>query len=97
MNALAWQLSPYLLMVMFVSSFAYIYDGLGVGLTWGAPLRNSVMVGSIVGFFPLATLSVLQGSPSVLWLAFLAFAGMRSSVLAFTAERWLARISSMDN
>lgn len=95
-NSLAWSLGPYFLLALVLANFSYIYDGLGIGLTWGSELRNSVVIASLVGFAPLALLAVHWRSPVTLWLAYAVFSALRSGILGWNSERKLARIS-MEN
>ncbi len=60
---------------------AWIYDGVFIGLTWGARLRQAALW-SASAFTPGALYAWSTGSATALWLAFLAFTGARALTLA---------------
>ena len=71
----------WLVPVLTVGSIAYIYDGLFIGLTAGRALRNSMLVSALVGFLPLALLSLRLESNHLLWTAMLAYMAVRAASL----------------
>lgn len=93
-NALAQSLLPYFALTLVAANFAYIYDGLCTGLTWGTHLRASVIVAALFGFLPLAAVAVFLHSVVWLWIAYLVFSLLRSLYLGWRSETILdSRIS----
>ncbi len=85
---LAVTYGPWLVPTLLIGSFAYIYDGLFLGLTAGRPLRNSMVASTLLVFLPLAITAVKLGSNHLLWLAMVGFMVTRTASLAW-AERGL--------
>lgn len=56
-----------------IGSFCYIWDGIYVGLTATAEMRNSMLIATIGVFFPLYFLTVNSLGLHALWLAMLGF------------------------
>ena len=79
---------PWLVPTLLIGSFAYIYDGLFLGLTAGRPLRNSMVASTLLVFMPLAITAVRLGSNHLLWLAMVGFMVTRTASLGW-AERGL--------
>ncbi len=73
--------------VLFLGTFAYIYDGFFLGITEGRVLRNSMFASLFLGFVPVAILAHLQKSENLLWLAFLIFMVFRGATLAIQKQR----------
>jgi MATE family multidrug resistance protein len=78
----------WLVPVLLIGSFAYIYDGLFLGLTAGRPLRNSMVASTLLVFLPLAIAAVRLESNHLLWLAMVGFMVTRAGLLGW-AERGL--------
>lgn len=56
-----------------IGSFCYIWDGIYVGLTATSEMRNSMLIATIVVFFPLYFTAVHVLGIHALWLAMLGF------------------------
>ncbi len=88
--AAAVQYGGFLLPVLLFGSAAYIYDGLFLGLTEGALLRNSMLFSTVVVFAPVALLAVRYGSNRLLRVALALFMVSRASTLGLAARRRLS-------
>lgn len=65
-----------------VACWAYLLDGIYIGLTMGREMRNSMLVATFLGFFPLWYL--LQGFGNhALWAAMLMFMALRGVTLGW--------------
>ncbi len=81
-TSLRWWLIP----VLWIGSAAYVFDGLFLGLTAGAILRNSMLL-SVALFLPPALLSVDRGDVHLLWLSLSLFMVARVSTLALAWKK----------
>lgn len=73
----------WLLPMFSLGAIAYMFDGYFLGLTSGHILRNSTVIGTSLGFLPLALLAYWWQSPHILWLAMTCFMGLRAFTLAW--------------
>jgi len=71
---------PYVCIALLFSGFAYIYDGLFLGLSSGKLMRNAMLV-SIAGFLPIAFLADVLQRPEFLWIALIVFMALRALTL----------------
>lgn len=78
---------PWLCITLCFSGFAYIFDGLYIGLAAGPLLRKAMLISTFLGFVPLATGALLFKNPHLLWAALLGFMVCRS----FTLGRQVSR------
>ena len=76
-------LVPWLSLTVTVGALAFALDGLFLGLTRGASLRDAALL-SLLGFLPLAYLSASRQNVHLLWLGMLLFMTTRVAYL------WLA-------
>ena len=90
-NELAFHLLPYFLAALVAGSYAYLYDGLCIGLTRGADMRTSVLTGTLLGFLPFALWSIASRSPERLWMGYFAFVALRAVVQAYLGEGFVRR------
>lgn len=76
--AFAKQLYPWILIAPLVGSFCYIWDGIFIGLTASAAMRNSMLIAVIGIYFP--TYFLLKGSFGItaLWVAMMGFLATRA-------------------
>jgi MATE family multidrug resistance protein len=79
---------PWLLPTLLIGAFAYIHDGLFLGLTAGRPLRNAMLVSLFLAFLPGALTAVRLGSNHLLWASMVTFM-MARAVTLWRASRWL--------
>jgi len=79
---------PWVSSCLLLSGFAYIFDGFFIGLADGAKLRVSMLWATLVGFLPLAMLSVYAKLPMVLWIAMVTFMAFRSITLGWAARQF---------
>lgn len=77
----------WLIPVLGFGAIAYMLDGYFLGLTQGSLLRNSTLIASICGFFPLALLGWIFHNTHLLWLALAAFMFARSVTLGLAIPR----------
>lgn len=71
----------WLLPIFGFGAIAFMLDGYFLGLTSGRTLRNSSVLATLVGFFPLALAAYGLQSPHVLWLALTSFMVLRALTL----------------
>lgn len=76
--AFAKKLYPWILIAPLIGSFCYIWDGIFIGLTASAAMRNSMLVAVVVIYFP--TYFLLEGSLGItaLWVAMMGFLATRA-------------------
>jgi len=86
--AAAQRYSPWLAPAIVIGAFAYIYDGLFLGLTRGRTLRNAMVFSTLAVFVPLAAYALHRQSNHLLWLAMVAFMTARTLTF-FAADRSL--------
>ncbi|TGK38085.1 MATE family efflux transporter [Leptospira andrefontaineae] len=67
--ALAKEYGYWIAPVLLFGSFAFIFDGFFLGISEGKILRNSMIVSSIVFFFPIAYWGKIQNNNHILWLS----------------------------
>lgn len=84
---IALEHGAWLIPTLLLGSIAFIYDGYFLGLTRGRPLRNTMVVSTLVVFLPLALLAVRHDSNHLLWLAMVAFMLARATSLGWLASR----------
>jgi MATE family multidrug resistance protein len=77
---LALHFLPYLAMLPLLAVWSYLLDGLFIGATRAREMRDAMLIALVLAF-PLAWWLQSLGNHG-LWLAFLAFMGLRSLVLA---------------
>ncbi len=63
---------------LLLGAVAFIYDGLFLGLTEGAVLRNAMLASTLLVYTPLALLAQQRASVSLLWAAMVLFMGARA-------------------
>ena len=73
----AWWLAPTLLF----GATAYIYDGLFLGLSAGRPLRNAMLISTLVVFLPMAIAATRWQNNDLLWASLVAFMAARTATL----------------
>lgn len=69
-----------IVLIPLVSHWCYLFDGVFVGLSLGKPMRNSMIMSSLLGFMPIWWLLKDSGNIS-LWIAMLVFLGARGVLL----------------
>ncbi len=82
--------NPYLfwtIIIPVVSFAAFLWDGVFIGATAGAPMRNVMIVASVAVFFPAYFLLDPIIGNHALWLAFLLFLAARSTGMSLLAKR----------
>ncbi len=88
-ETLIWM--PMLNWVLLFSGFAYIFDGLFIGLAKGRELRNSMLISTCFVFLPIALWAWHTARPDLLWLSLILFMVSRSITLALAAQRLFRR------
>jgi MATE family multidrug resistance protein len=76
---------PYAALVPLAGTLAYQMDGVFIGATWSAEMRNMMLVSLVVYLAVWAVLAPLLGIAG-LWIAFLVFVGVRGLTLL-----WMTR------
>lgn len=75
------------IIIPMVSFAAFLWDGVFIGATAGAPMRNVMIIASALVFFPAYfVLNPIIGNHA-LWLAFLLFLSARSIGMTFLAQK----------
>jgi MATE family multidrug resistance protein len=92
--ALASRYGAWLVPVLLLGAVAFIDDGLFLGMTAGAALRNAMLVSVAVGFLPLAALAHHTGSNHLLWGAMALFMGTRAGTLEWARPRLMLDVGS---
>lgn len=72
--------SVIIVLIPLLSHWCYLFDGVFVGLSQGKPMRNSVILSSLLGFMPVWWLLKDNGNIS-LWIAMLVFLSARGLLL----------------
>ena len=78
--SLMTEYSVIIVLIPLLSHWCYLFDGVFVGLSQGKPMRNSVILSSLLGFMPIWYLLKDYGNIS-LWIAMLVFLSARGILL----------------
>lgn len=78
---------PFLCLTLFFSGFAYILDGLFIGLARGRLLSGSMLFSTVVAFLPFAWAAFELKLPALLWWGLIVFMLARTLTLARQAWR----------
>lgn len=70
-----------------VSSFCYIWDGIFIGATATAPMRDSMLVATLLVFLPVYYGAVPWLGNHAIWLAMVSFMTARGATLTWYARR----------
>lgn len=70
-----------------VSSFSYIWDGIFIGATATGPMRDSMIVATLIVFLPVYSIGVYFWGNHALWLAMTLFMIARGITLTFYAPK----------
>ncbi|PJZ78026.1 MATE family efflux transporter [Leptospira neocaledonica] len=73
--------------VLLFGSFAFIFDGFFLGISEGRILRNSMIVSSIVFFFPIAYWGKIQNNNHILWFSLSSYMLGRAITLGIVAYK----------
>ncbi len=76
-----------------VSSFSYIWDGIFIGATATAPMRNSMIIATLAVFLPAYAVGVHYIGNHALWLAMTLFMIARGITLTLYAPKYILRAS----
>ena len=71
---------PWMIILPLLSVWCFLLDGIFIGATRGAEMRNAMLICALIGFLPVWYLLQPFGNHG-LWLAFTAFTVMRGAVL----------------
>jgi MATE family multidrug resistance protein len=71
-------LYPWILVAPLIGSFCYIWDGIFIGLTASAAMRNSMLIAVVAVYFPVYFLLESSFGISALWMAMMGFLGARA-------------------
>lgn len=72
-----------------VSSFCYIWDGIFIGATETAPMRNSMLIATFLVFLPVYFLAVGYIGNHAIWLAMTLFMIARGATLTAFAPKYI--------
>jgi len=75
-----------------VSSICYILDGVFIGATATAPMRNTMLVSTFLFFLPVYYLGTVMFGIHGLWLAMVLFMAVRGIALAFYLPKAVFRV-----
>lgn len=70
-----------------VSSFCYIWDGIFIGATATVPMRNSMIIATVLVFLPVYAVGVSYLGNHAIWLALTLFMVARGATLTIYAPR----------
>lgn len=76
------------------SSFSYIWDGIFIGATATAPMRNSMIIATGLVFLPVYGVGVYYLGNHALWLAMTMFMVARGATLAYFAPKYILNKST---
>lgn len=74
-----------------VSSFCYIWDGIFIGATATVPMRNSMVIATVLVFLPAYLLSLPYLGNHALWMALTLFMFARGAALSLFAPKYIFR------
>ncbi len=80
-----------------ISSVCYIWDGVYIGATATAPMRNSMIISTCLVFFPLYVVTKPYLGFEALWLALLMFMLSRGLMLSIFAKRSIFQVTGKQN
>ena len=72
-----------------VSFAAFLWDGIYVGATASVAMRNSMVIATLILFYPLYYLFLHQYQNIGLWIAFLIFLASRGILLKIFSKRYI--------
>lgn len=72
-----------------VSSFCYIWDGIFIGATQTAPMRNSMLIATFLVFLPVYFVAVSYIGNHAIWLAMTLFMVARGATLTAFAPKYI--------
>lgn len=75
----------------FVSSFSYIWDGIFIGATATVPMRNSMLIATLLVFLPAYGIGVWYLGNHAIWLALTLFMLARGATLTLFAPMYIFR------
>ncbi len=74
-----------------VSSFCYIWDGIFIGATATVPMRNSMIIATLLVFLPVYGIGVSYLGNHALWMALTLFMIARGAALSLFAPKYIFR------
>jgi len=74
-----------------VSSFCYIWDGIFIGATATVPMRNSMIIATVLVFLPVYALGVSYFGNHAIWLALTLFMIARGATLTAYAPKYILK------
>lgn len=77
-----------------VSSFSYIWDGIFIGATETGPMRDSMIIATVVVFLPTYMIGVQYLGNHAIWLAMTLFMLARGATLTFYAPKHILRANA---
>lgn len=72
-----------------VSSFCYIWDGIFIGATATVPMRNSMLIATVLVFLPVYAIGVPYLGNHAVWLALTLFMIARGATLTLFAPKYI--------
>lgn len=78
-----------------VSSFSYIWDGVFIGATATGPMRDSMIVATLLVFLPAYAIGVHYFGNHALWLAMILFMLARGAALTYFAPKYILKRESL--
>ncbi|WP_157186899.1 MATE family efflux transporter [Leptospira sp. B5-022] len=85
--ALAKEYGYWITPILLFGSFAFIFDGFFLGISEGKILRNSMIISSILFFFPIAYWGKIQNNNHILWLSLSSYMLGRAITLGVVAYK----------
>ena len=80
-----------------VSSFSYIWDGIFIGATATGPMRDSMIVATLIVFLPAYAIGVHYWGNHALWLSMTLFMLARGATLTYFAPKHIFKINEPAN
>jgi MATE family multidrug resistance protein len=91
---LAYNYLPWIVILPILSTPGFLLDGVYIGATWTKSLRNTMLVATIIVFFPLWYLTKAFSNTG-LWVAYCGFMLARSVYLSIDFYKRLCKINTM--
>lgn len=87
--ALAGTFFIWTMIAPFINSFCFIWDGIYIGATATAPMRNSMMISSFLVYLPVFYILLPYFGNHALWIAMLAYMTARGVTLLMYSQKHL--------
>ncbi len=84
--SLGHSLNIFVMITLLSAGGAYVYDGFFIGIARGDILRQSMVFSTLIGFIPLAALSLFYQNTQLLWMGMILFMILRTVSLVLKSN-----------